>query len=312
MKRGQAFELLIKHILINIGFSEVKSDGLYVFDGAPGQMIQGLGEAHNTDVLLEPPVQTPFFTKTRLVVECKEYKHKVGLNTLRSALGLREDINHFDIVDCQRLLERRRQNRKSILYTYERYSYQVVVASITGFTVQAQEFAASHRIPLLQFNKMPFWDEVSNLFEEKNYTDDGDFINEYKIINLAYELGKNMAVAITNSGQLLFLYRSKNEARIKKFADKYTLHWIDKDNPWILNSDGVEYVFQLPDRIAKHWLDNANNDISLRKSAMNCKEEMLSNMVVYYKIRNKPTIKLISISKDQLARIKEEIDKINN
>lgn len=38
----------------------MKSDGLYIFDGAPGQMIQGLGEAHNADVLLEPPAQTPF------------------------------------------------------------------------------------------------------------------------------------------------------------------------------------------------------------------------------------------------------------
>ena len=28
-----------------------------------GQMIQGLGEAHNSDVLLEPPVQIPLFTQ---------------------------------------------------------------------------------------------------------------------------------------------------------------------------------------------------------------------------------------------------------
>ena len=60
MKAGKAFELLIKRILLHIGFSEVASDGLYIFDGPPGQMIQGLAEAHNADVLLEPPVQTPF------------------------------------------------------------------------------------------------------------------------------------------------------------------------------------------------------------------------------------------------------------
>ena len=61
-------------------------------------MIQGLGEAHNADVLLEPPVQTPFFSRTRLLIECKDYRQKVGLNTIRSALGLREDINHFEIL----------------------------------------------------------------------------------------------------------------------------------------------------------------------------------------------------------------------
>ena len=54
MGPGKAFELFVKRILIHIGFSEVVSDGLYIYDGAPGQMIQGLGEAHNADVLLEP------------------------------------------------------------------------------------------------------------------------------------------------------------------------------------------------------------------------------------------------------------------
>lgn len=44
-------------------------DGLYIYDGPAGQMIQDLGEAHNADVLLEPPVQTPFYYRTRLLSE---------------------------------------------------------------------------------------------------------------------------------------------------------------------------------------------------------------------------------------------------
>ena len=92
MKLGKAFEILVKRILINVGFSEVYSDGLYIFDGAPGQMIQGLGEAHNADVLLEPPVQTPFYSHTRLLIECKDYRTKIGLNTIRSVLGLRRTL----------------------------------------------------------------------------------------------------------------------------------------------------------------------------------------------------------------------------
>ena len=65
MGPGKAFELFVKRILVNIGFSEVVSDGLYIYDGTPGQMIQGLGEAHNADVLLEPPAQTPFYADPR-------------------------------------------------------------------------------------------------------------------------------------------------------------------------------------------------------------------------------------------------------
>lgn len=85
MKTGKAFEIFVKRILMNVGFLEVESDGLFVFDGNSGQMVQGLGEAHNADVLLEPPVQTPFIYRTRLLIECKDYSKKVGLNTVRSA-----------------------------------------------------------------------------------------------------------------------------------------------------------------------------------------------------------------------------------
>ena len=105
MKPGKAFEIFVKRLLVCVGFSEVRSDGLYIFDAAPGQMIQGLGEAHNADVLLEPPVQTPFCSLSRLLIECKDYKSRVGLNTLRSVLGLKEDINHFDIVDLNELVQ---------------------------------------------------------------------------------------------------------------------------------------------------------------------------------------------------------------
>ena len=45
MKAGIEFEILVKRILISVGFSEVQSDGTYIYDGSSGQMLQGLGEA---------------------------------------------------------------------------------------------------------------------------------------------------------------------------------------------------------------------------------------------------------------------------
>lgn len=76
MNKGKVFEIFINKLLESVGFSRVASDGMYIFDGAAGQMIQGLGEAHNADVLVEPPVQTPFYALTRLLVECKNYEKK--------------------------------------------------------------------------------------------------------------------------------------------------------------------------------------------------------------------------------------------
>ena len=204
MKRGKAFEIIVKNFLIGIGFLEVCSDKLYIYDGPAGQMIQGLGNAHNADVLLEPMVQTPFYTPTRLLIECKDYdKKKVGLDVVRGVLGLREDINHFEIVDTNILQERRKQNRNVINnYSYIRYTYQLAVASTSGFTACAQEFAATHRISLIEFDKLPFWNELMEILgEDKENVD----IEEDKLKKIVKQISSHMAVAITNIGQLLFL-----------------------------------------------------------------------------------------------------------
>ena len=80
MGPGKAFELFVKRILVNIGFSEVVSDGLYIYDGTPGQMIQGLGEAHNADVLLEPPAQTlPFIQRQGFLLSAKIIGQRLDL-----------------------------------------------------------------------------------------------------------------------------------------------------------------------------------------------------------------------------------------
>lgn len=306
MKTGKAFEIFVKRILINVGFFEVESDGVYVFDAAPGQMIQGLGEAHNADVLLEPPVQTPFFYKTRLVIECKDYGKKVGLGIVRSMLGLREDINHFELVDMDKLMDRKNQRRKGFIDTYERYSYQVAIGSFAGYTVQAQNFAATHRIPLIEFDKMLFWADFQEILQD--ISQDNQLKDEEKeelIIRLADDIGEKMAVAITNSGQILFLYREHGEKN--DFSDEYLLSWNSDEAPWILMSGGCRYMFQLPECVLAQWLHNVSNDFEKRKEAIYCKEAHMSNMIVYYKENGHPTIKMISINKDRLDEAKRKL-----
>ena len=309
MKLGKAFEILVKRILLNVGFSEIVSDDLFIFDGAPGQMIQGLGEAHNADVLLEPPVQTPFYSRTRLLVECKDYSRKVGLNTVRSVLGLREDINHFDVVDINELI-RRRQNRHGIVYTFERYSYQVAIAAINGYTLPAQKFAVTHRIPLLEFDRMPFWNEFRRIIRFENphrstvYSSIGLDI-EATINNFADEVGRRMAVAITNSGQMLFLYRTDGEEN--RFTEYYSLHWDRPEWPWRMTTGDQTYLFQLPDKIAKLWLENATNELEMKRAAIDCKANYFSNMIVYYTENARPIIKMISIDRYQLENARRNL-----
>lgn len=317
MKPGKAFELLVKGILLTIGFSEVNSDGLYIFDGAAGQMIQGLGEAHNADVLLEPPVQTPFYSSTRLLVECKDYQKRIGLNTVRSVLGLREDINHFEIVDVNELASRRGNRRSGLVYNYTRYSYQVAVASLNGFTVPAQKFAATHRIPLIEFNKLPFWQEFVEVMRRCRPTfsiagcrddlrhDSSDREIEDDILQFVNEIGEKMAVAITNSGQMLFLYRVSGNRT--DFENEYSIYWQDSSSPWELRTGNNHFVFQLPKDIAKIWLSSSSNEIERRKEAINCKQNYLSSMVVYYREYGQPMIKMISINQGALQEAKRRL-----
>lgn len=301
MKAGKAFEILVRQILLCAGFSPVVVDGMYIFDDpSVGLMIQGLAEAHNADVLLEPPVQTPFYSRTRLLVECKDYTRRVGLNTLRSALGLREDVNHFNIVDSKELAGRRNPRRKHLTYNFDRYTYQIAVASMSGFSIPGQNFAAAHRIPLIEFNKMPFWGtfckQAGISWEDTLSQAD---ISEGSLIEIANEIGSRMAIAITNSGQMLFLYRIGGTSN--QFGSRYSLHWRTSDSPWVLRSEGQEYLFQLPDSIMHNWLENSSTELEKKRSAIDCKERSLSHMVVYYRKQGLPAIKMISIDDGFLA-----------
>lgn len=308
MKAGKAFEIFVKSILLSIGFSEVRSDGTYIFDAGPGQMINGLGAAHNADVLLNPPVQTPFYTPSRLLIECKDYTVKVGLPTIRNVLGLREDVNHFELVDLDEIEARRSTRRTALTHNYTRYYYQVAVASMSGYTIPAQQFAATHHIPLIEFFEMPFWERFARLIQSiprRTMSDDEEKWYTDKIEELGTSIGQRTAIAITNTGQLLFLYNvQKPEC---DFADFYSLTWENTSSLWELRSGDNNYVFQLPKDIAKVWLNNANNDIELLKSALNCKAEFLSNMIVYYSEYGIPKIKMISIDKYQLLDAMEKL-----
>ena len=96
--KGKLFEYFVFRLLVSCGFKPVIPDGLLVYKGGPGLMVQGIGQPHNADVLLTPPIQTPFYYPTRLLVECKCYDEPIGLPQIRNALGLRDDINNFEIV----------------------------------------------------------------------------------------------------------------------------------------------------------------------------------------------------------------------
>lgn len=166
--KGTLLEYLIRQLLINCGFTPSVPDGHYVYQqkGKGLFFVNGKGAAHDADVLMDPPIQLPFSYPSRILFECKAYKHKVGLNVIRNVLGLRYDINEFEIITDDTV--KKRKNNKRAFYAISnriRYNYQVGVASLSKFSSPAFEFAANNKIPLISLN----WflpDSICDLFHE--------------------------------------------------------------------------------------------------------------------------------------------------
>ena len=50
----------------------------------------------------------------------------------------------------------------------------------------------------------------------------------------------------------------------------------------------------------KEWLNKSTDELEMKREAINCKANLLSNMVVYYTEHGQPVIKMISIDRFQL------------
>lgn len=155
MLRGALLEYMVRSLLRNCGFNSVAADNLYTFESKGLFFVNGKGAAHDADVLMDPPFQIPFSYPARVLFECKGYSKSVGLPTLRASLGLRYDINEFEIVTKESISRRRNDTRAT--YAVEprtRHWYQVGVASFGRFTKPAVEFATNNKIQLLSMTSL--------------------------------------------------------------------------------------------------------------------------------------------------------------
>ena len=308
--KGAIFEWFIRNLLLNCGFNQVTADGNLIFLGSPGLMIHGLGQPHNADVLMEPPFQIPFYFPSRLLVECKCYSEEAKLPMVRNILGLREDINNFEIVTPDILKARRNYRRTTIAaYSFDRYLYQVALASLAGFNFPAQEFATTHRIPLIPITKIPqyqillsFINTITDEFCDSlgsRYTDcllffkkDSRFSNS---VNLPHEINsfvdnssnlfKSFFVGVLQNGDILLLYcTNKNEFQNRYLNSTIEIHYFEEKQYWSINEkdklDGWQLIFELPDKIYNEWADA---DFS-KYVAIDMKEKKFKEIYLFGKI----------------------------
>lgn len=334
--KGKLFEFFVCKLLLFCGFKPVNHDGLLIYEGSAGTMIQGLGQPHNADVLLEPPFQTPFYFPTRLLIECKCYRDKSGLTVIRNALGLREDINRLDVV-TEDILRNRQVSRttKTKSYPMKRYSYQVGVASINGFKDTAYSFAQTHRIPLISFAENKAFKEIRECIDaiEQIARDNEDyakqvleFIKDYQYeghLDLPYsrmddclrhfieEIGvlqNNIVVGLLEDGTIIFMVklREQNEySKMTRYYDGCEIHWSDENTAWELYDGYQRYAFELPKEIYEEWIKSENK----RLAAVDIKEGHFSKIVLFEsRYDERSGIRTIYLSKSFIEDAKREFD----
>lgn len=168
--KGALLEYIVRSLMMNCGFNPVNPDGHYIFQqmGTGLFFINGKGAAHDADVLMEPPIQMPFSYPSRILFECKSYEKTIGLDVIRNGLGLRYDINEFEIVTDATVAARKNNRRANYaIANRKRYHYQVAIAAVEEFSKPAFEFAANNKIILLSMR----WflsASTCNLFHEIN------------------------------------------------------------------------------------------------------------------------------------------------
>lgn len=323
--KGYAFEWFVRWVLNHCGFASVRPDNKIIYEKGRDVMIHGLGQPHNADVLVAPPVQIPLYFPSRLLIECKCKKESLGIEHGRNVLGLREDINSFYIVTPEILDKRRNYTRRgSALYSFDRYHYQVALASTSGFKRSTQEFAAVHKIPLIQFSSSIFthiiqliWklDEIT--FSEYEATALKDIFASredisirtldlspdvkdwaYAMVEESRKIATYMRIGILDNGSILFLARPVTEDSRDNlhYSDGYTLYWSQESKYWILRERGTaRYYFELPVELLDIWANRYTEN--MYESAINLKAEYLKSISVYTKNQyGKPIIEVLTLS----------------
>lgn len=328
--KGSLLEYIVRRLLTNCGFTKVQPDNKYIFNDRGLNFIHGKGAAHDADVLMNPPIQMPFSYPFRINFECKAYNKKAGLTIIRNALGLRYDINEFEILTERQIEERRNLRRVNLAITNRvRFNYQVGVASVEQFTKDAIEFAANNKIPLISL-KWLFPNDICNLFHLitdsyltrffnieqrenlllflKGHNQFEDIFSQQidshikTIINAVRDFENRIIIGLLESGDMVFLF-SETPIDRRYFTENRVInaryHFYAEDiNLWtiVLNGD-LQLKFHLPESIINIWRES-NFEI---REALNLKERLFGKLFIF---PGNPTFKIINLDENWLNNVR--------
>ncbi len=154
--RGYLLEEALAYLIKNTGYTllvDKSQDERELQKRGNGLVVIGRGGEHQVDVLGQLSWIPTFTFPIRLFIEAKFRNAKTGIDVVRSAVGIIEDLN---------------QNFSPMRETgilIKRYNYNYALFSTSGFSKDAIKMAIAHRISLIDLSGPEFTD-LRNMIEQ--------------------------------------------------------------------------------------------------------------------------------------------------
>ena len=145
--RGYLLEETLAWLLQDSGYALLTSreDDPDELLGETGNLrVKGRGTSHQADVLGQFAFTPAFSLPVRLFLEAKFRGNRTGLDAVRNAFGVIQDVNENYMPDLRSARPRRR------------FQYRYALFSASGFSHPAQDFALAHQISLVDLSGQSF------------------------------------------------------------------------------------------------------------------------------------------------------------
>lgn len=147
--QGMLLEESLLYLLRFCGYTPITGVGKdhTLKKGRAGLEVRGRGENHQIDAIADFRVPQPFSNPSRLLIEAKFKDRRIGINVVRNAVGVLKDVSEYWATG--------RPPQKC-----PRYHYQYAILASSGFSKQAEQYAAAQDVYLIPFAKGGFFTPV--------------------------------------------------------------------------------------------------------------------------------------------------------
>lgn len=173
--RGMLLEEALAFLLRLSGYSPIDQPGNdpTLSSGPAGLEVLGRGANHQIDCVADYRIPQPFSHPPRLLVEAKCYaKQSVGIDIVRGGVGILKDVSEFWFTDFKPGSRRERETARAKV-AKNRYHYQYAIASTSGFSEPAEQYAFAQDVYLIPMARQGFLQPtikaIESLRDDDNY-----------------------------------------------------------------------------------------------------------------------------------------------